>query len=495
MTSDQEPRYRLVDSNGVIRGTLYGKPDGSVAIQETDSGADREVALAPDGTFSAPSVETESVSTESLVSESKPWVDVTHPEYGAAGDGSDATAAFDAARDGSGKIIFVPPGEYELSDTTLLFPNTTVLLSNGAVLKDGADVPLFRMNEGCEIIGGRIELSNTYTSEAILFDGSFGIGSQENRTGIRNVDIKGTGQNGTGVRYFAEGDNEFISLTQLEGSKFRDLQHAIEIEVNTATGGRSFVNGNQFVNNEFTGNELSILMQAGGDGQSDIHGNRFVNIQDQPTSGASPVNMVRTELTATDGGNVGNSYISYKAWDTDILSGETFDLAGSTIETTVVDGPPKSDINDPNRTVFTAGVERTPTVAEASPATDQILPSGEWTTLTLDSFSGPSDFELSDDTVTVPRGRYEITVQTYYEADAGWTTGDRVGINPVINGSFADGINRFYGKTNEETESFSSTQAVEFSSESTVGVSVRQNTGSDKTLLESGTTLIVSRIG
>ena len=64
MTSDQEPRYRLVDSNGVIRGTLYGKPDGSVAIQETDSGADREVALAPDGTFSAPSVETESVSTE-----------------------------------------------------------------------------------------------------------------------------------------------------------------------------------------------------------------------------------------------------------------------------------------------------------------------------------------------------------------------------------------------------------------------------------------------
>ena len=64
MTSDQEPRYRLVDANGNIVGSLYGKPDGSVAIQETGSGADREVALAPDGTFSAPSVETESVSTE-----------------------------------------------------------------------------------------------------------------------------------------------------------------------------------------------------------------------------------------------------------------------------------------------------------------------------------------------------------------------------------------------------------------------------------------------
>ena len=66
MTSDQEPRYRLVDANGNIVGSLYGKANGSIAIQETASGADREVALAPDGTFSAPSVETESVSTESL---------------------------------------------------------------------------------------------------------------------------------------------------------------------------------------------------------------------------------------------------------------------------------------------------------------------------------------------------------------------------------------------------------------------------------------------
>ena len=63
MVSDQEPRYRLVDDNGNIVGSLYGKADGSIAIQETDSGADREVALAPDGTFSAPSVETESVNT------------------------------------------------------------------------------------------------------------------------------------------------------------------------------------------------------------------------------------------------------------------------------------------------------------------------------------------------------------------------------------------------------------------------------------------------
>ena len=66
MVSDQEPRYRLVDSDGNIVGSLYGKPDGSIAIQETASGADREVALAPDGTFSAPSGDFDSVNTETL---------------------------------------------------------------------------------------------------------------------------------------------------------------------------------------------------------------------------------------------------------------------------------------------------------------------------------------------------------------------------------------------------------------------------------------------
>ena len=69
MVSDQEPRYRLVDANDNIVGSLYGKPDGSIAIQETDSGSDREVTLAPDGTFSAPSVETDSVTTGEAVAD------------------------------------------------------------------------------------------------------------------------------------------------------------------------------------------------------------------------------------------------------------------------------------------------------------------------------------------------------------------------------------------------------------------------------------------
>ena len=77
MVSDQEPRYRLVDANGNIVGSLYGKADGSIAIQETASGSDREVALAPDGTFSAPSGDFDSVSTESLATNIEDGTDMS----------------------------------------------------------------------------------------------------------------------------------------------------------------------------------------------------------------------------------------------------------------------------------------------------------------------------------------------------------------------------------------------------------------------------------
>ena len=106
MVSDQEPRYRLVDSDGNIVGSLYGKPDGSVAIQETASGADREVALAPDGTFSAPSVETPSLSAGVL--------DSTSPKNMGGrvyADSYDSlTDAIDDADAGS--VVYLTPGEF-----------------------------------------------------------------------------------------------------------------------------------------------------------------------------------------------------------------------------------------------------------------------------------------------------------------------------------------------------------------------------------------------
>jgi len=58
MVNDTEPRYRLVDANGNVVGSLYAQGDGTLALQEGTSGSDNEITVATDGTFNAPSVST-----------------------------------------------------------------------------------------------------------------------------------------------------------------------------------------------------------------------------------------------------------------------------------------------------------------------------------------------------------------------------------------------------------------------------------------------------
>ena len=60
MVNDQEPRYRLVDSNGNIVGSLFQNADGNVEIQdETGTGS----VFGPDGIVT-PAIDAESASVE-----------------------------------------------------------------------------------------------------------------------------------------------------------------------------------------------------------------------------------------------------------------------------------------------------------------------------------------------------------------------------------------------------------------------------------------------
>ena len=60
MVNDQEPRYRLVDSNGNVVGSLFQNADGNVEIQdETGTGS----VFGPDGIVT-PAIDAESVSAE-----------------------------------------------------------------------------------------------------------------------------------------------------------------------------------------------------------------------------------------------------------------------------------------------------------------------------------------------------------------------------------------------------------------------------------------------
>jgi len=63
--NDQEPRYRLVDANGNVVGSLFLNGNGDVAIQD-ESGT--ETAFTTDG-ISTPAVDTDSLSTAQIGTE------------------------------------------------------------------------------------------------------------------------------------------------------------------------------------------------------------------------------------------------------------------------------------------------------------------------------------------------------------------------------------------------------------------------------------------
>jgi len=57
MVTDQEPRYRLVDADGDVVGSLFAETDGTLKLQEGTSGNDNELSLTTQG-----ALETEQIS-------------------------------------------------------------------------------------------------------------------------------------------------------------------------------------------------------------------------------------------------------------------------------------------------------------------------------------------------------------------------------------------------------------------------------------------------
>jgi len=53
MVDDQEPRYRLVDADGTVVGSLFAESDGTLKLQEGTSGNDNELSLTTQGALEA----------------------------------------------------------------------------------------------------------------------------------------------------------------------------------------------------------------------------------------------------------------------------------------------------------------------------------------------------------------------------------------------------------------------------------------------------------
>ena len=220
MVSDQEPRYRLVDSNGNIVGSLYGKADGSIAIQETDSGADREVTRAPAGTFSAPSVETESVSTEVLETDGPEGWGEPVVEFDDDPDAEDITVSLDSQTEEGDEVLidlvrFEPAssGELRLTVDTGGDGDYSYQMSNATSPSQNANfVQLVDMSDSFAGVSGRIILREVSFGVAVIQKLAGGRADRINAiVSFGSVDATGVGD--ITFSLHDVGDREFREMT------------------------------------------------------------------------------------------------------------------------------------------------------------------------------------------------------------------------------------------------------------------------------------------
>jgi hypothetical protein len=185
--NDQEPRYRLVDSNGNVVGSLFVNGDGNVAIQDETA---TETEFTPQG-VATPSVETDAVRTETI--------GAGDYHYTADYPGADADARLDNALSAAvdGDVICLENAIYDEGHTV----STRVRLVSYANGGARFDSPI-TVNSRSLLDGLRIATTVTLNDNAggvsncVLFGGSIDVaGSQNILNGI--IGGSATFQSGT----------------------------------------------------------------------------------------------------------------------------------------------------------------------------------------------------------------------------------------------------------------------------------------------------------
>jgi len=112
MVNDTEPRYRLVDADGNVGGSLFAESDGALKLQEGTSGNDNELTFGTDGALSLTQRFIENIgvsaflsSNQSISADTDTIVEFDTVVDDDRGEWDTSTHEFTAAQDGDYSIV------------------------------------------------------------------------------------------------------------------------------------------------------------------------------------------------------------------------------------------------------------------------------------------------------------------------------------------------------------------------------------------------------
>lgn len=177
--------------------------------------------------------------------------------------------------------------------------NKKYVIRSGIVIKEGVTLELglntkilidgnfkaIQLEKNASIINGTIEVINpTFQSEVIFIEGKYKFWSWE-RTEVTNVSIINSSgsHKGSALSLYAMGDESFISFVNFVNNKVAGFYNGIHIVVEPRgnSKGKSWINGNRFVNMTLDDCVNYIVIDSSVSIPNESSGNQFTGLQIQ----------------------------------------------------------------------------------------------------------------------------------------------------------------------------------------------------------------------
>ncbi|MCA1022018.1 glycoside hydrolase family 55 protein [Halobacillus litoralis] len=226
-----------------------------------------------------------------------------------------------AAINGNPSVVYVPDGDYVITETLILREGVSLIFAYDArfVVYGNQDVLHIEKNAG--ITGAYIAIDDSRFNRRILvFDGKYKYYNSWNRSRFQQINmVNWSGSHkGTGIYLSSSQPSDEISFLQFDDIKAVGLHTALEVRVTKPSSGYSWVNANNFMNVTIDDCVRGIWMNSSKTIPNEASGNNFTNLQIQLSSISRSAVRVTGDYNYLQG-MIWDAYLASQMGDGDLV--------------------------------------------------------------------------------------------------------------------------------------------------------------------------------
>lgn len=193
--------------------------------------------------------------------------------------------AIDQANSNGGGTVFIPSGNYYISNTIEVKPNVTLILSKGATLFATRNTPIIHLRLNASIKGGKINTyyAKKFDSSVIYLDGKDHFLIENHTSEISDIQIIGKYDGeGVAIEFYSENNEDSISWVSARNLNISGFEKGIYLKTSPVNEPElNWVNGNTFDQVYISNCKYGIYLDGHNSIPYEVAGNSFTNVQIQ----------------------------------------------------------------------------------------------------------------------------------------------------------------------------------------------------------------------